>query len=113
MTDAGDWVRNAVGRYVGNQATLPNAVIVGAAGVAETIARALSTVTASALSTAFTLATVASQSGDVREAFGLQRRDLRSTATEARDRIGESVRSARDEIRGSIVDYDVLIDAFA
>ena len=74
VTDAGGRVRTAVGGYVGVQAALPNAVVFGAADVAETVARAQGTVTASAFNAAFTLATVASQGGDVRESFGLQRR---------------------------------------
>lgn len=112
VIDAGGRVRTAVGEYVGQQATLPNAVIVGAAGVAETVARAQGTVTASAVNAAFTLATTASRGGDVREEFGVQRRDVGSAAAQARDRISESVQSARAEIRDRIQDYDTLVDAF-
>jgi hypothetical protein len=113
VTDAGGRVRTAVGGYVEAQATLPNAVVVGAADVAETVARAQGTVAASALNAAFALATVATQGGDVREAFGRERRELGETADSARTKVGESVNRARDEIRGSIMDYDELVEASA
>src|SRR4051812_25939402 len=67
VTEAGGRVRTAVGEYVGQQATLPNAVVVGAADVAETVARAQGAVTASAFNAAFAVATVATQGGDVRD----------------------------------------------
>ncbi|MDT5103410.1 MAG: hypothetical protein QOI25_923, partial [Mycobacterium sp.] len=105
-------VRTAVGEYVGDQATLPNAVVVGAADVAETVARAQGTVAASALNAAFALATVASQGGDVRDAFSREGHDVGAAADAARDLIGESMNRARDEIRGSIRDYDALDEAF-
>jgi hypothetical protein len=111
VTDAGGRVRTAVGGYVEAQATLPNAVVVGAADVAETVARAQGTVATSALNAAFALATVATQGGDVREAFGRERRELGETAGSARTKVGESVSRARDEIRGSIKDYDELVEA--
>jgi len=113
VTEAGGRVRTAVGEYVGDQATLPNAVVVGAADVAETVARAQGTVAASAVSAAFALATVASRGGDVRDAFSRERRDVGAAADAARDLIGESVNRARDEIRCSIRDYDALADATA
>jgi hypothetical protein len=113
VTDAGGRVRTAVGGYVEAQATLPNAVVVGAADVAETVARAQGTVAASAVNAAFALATVASQGGDVREAFSRERRELGETAGSARTRVGESVNRARDEIRSSIKDYDELVETFA
>jgi hypothetical protein len=77
VSGAGDRVRIAVGGYVGSQATLPNAVVMGAADVAEAVARAQGTV----------------------------------TANDARDRIDESLRRARDEIRGAMEGYDELVDA--
>jgi hypothetical protein len=113
VTDAGGRVRTAVGGYVEAQATLPNAVVVGAADVAETVARAQGTVAASAVNAAFALATVASQGGDVREALRRERRELGETAGSARTRVGESVNRARDEIRSSIKDYDELVETFA
>ena len=106
VADAGGRVRTAVGEYVGNQAALPNAVVVGAADVAETVARAQGTVTASALNAAFTVATVASQGGDVRDAFGRERRDVGEVAGAARERIAASVGRAREEIRAGIKDAD-------
>ncbi|MBB5163524.1 hypothetical protein [Mycobacterium sp. AZCC_0083] len=108
VTGAGGRVRSAVGEYVGNQATLPNAVVVGAADVAETVVRAQGTVTASALNAAFTLATSATQGGDLREVFSRERHEVGAVADAARGRIGESVSRARDEIRSRINDYDAL-----
>jgi hypothetical protein len=113
VTEAGGRVRTAVGQYVGDQATLPNAVVVGASDVVETAARAQGTVAASAVSAAFALATVASRGGDVRDAFSRERHDVGAAADAARDLIGESVNRARDEIRCSIRDYDALADATA
>jgi hypothetical protein len=106
VTDAGGRVRTAVGEYVGHQATLPNAVVVGAADVAETVARAQGAVTASAFNAAFAVATVATQGGDVRDAFSRERRDIDAVADAARERIGESVSRAREEIRSGIKDLD-------
>ncbi len=113
VTDVGGRVRTAVGGYVGSQATLPNAVVIGAADVAESVVRAQGTVTASALNAAFTLASVAVQGGDVREAFGRERTEVGATAYAARDRIGESVSRAREEIRAGIKDYDELAEALS
>jgi hypothetical protein len=113
VTEAGGRVRTAVGEYVGDQATLPNAVVVGASDVVETVARAQGTVAASALSAVFALATVASQGGDVRDAFSRERHDVGAAADAARDLIGESVTRARAEVRDSIRDHDALADATA
>jgi hypothetical protein len=113
VTGAGSRVRSAVGEYVGNQATLPNAVVVGAADVAEAVLRAQGTVAASALNAAFTVATSATQGGDVREVFTRERDEVSSVADAARGRIGESVGRARDEIRSRIKDYDALVEAFS
>jgi hypothetical protein len=49
----------------------------------------------------------------VREAFGRERRDLGAAAGSARATVSESVNRARDEIRGSIKDYDELVEASA
>jgi hypothetical protein len=113
VTDAGSRVRSAVGGYVGTQAALPNAVVVGAADVAESVVRAQGTVTASALNAAFSLASVATQGGDVREAFGRERTEVRATAGTARERISESVSRARQEIRAAVKDFDDLAEAFS
>lgn len=113
VSGAGGRVRSAVGEYVGNQATLPNAVVVGAADVAEAVLRAQGTVTASALNAAFTVATSATQGGDVREVFSRERSEVGAVAGAARDRIGESVSRARDEIRSRIKDYDALVETFS
>jgi len=113
VTDVGGRVRTAVGGYVGAQATLPNAVVVGAADVAESVVRAQGTVTASALHAAFELATVATQGGNVRAAFGRERTELGATTDAARDRIGESVSRARQEIRDAIANYDEYAETFS
>ena len=111
--EAGGRVRTAVGGYVDNQATLPKAIVVGAADVAESVVRAQGTITASALNAAFTLATVAAQGGDVREAYGRERAEVGEAADAARDRIDDSVNRAREEIRDAIRDVDALEEAFA
>ena len=72
------------------QATLPNAVVVGAADVAESVVRAQGTVTASALNAAFTVASTASRGGDVREAFGRERVEVGAAVDAARQRVEES-----------------------
>ena len=113
VTDVGGRVRTAVGGYVGTQATLPNAVVVGAADVAESVVRAQGTVTASAFDAAFSLASVAAQGGDVREAFAQERTEVGATVDAARGRISESVTRARQEIRSAVKDYDDLEEAFS
>jgi len=101
-----------VGGYLVSQATLPNAVIAGTAGIAETIVRAQGIVTTSALDTAFTLAAVAAQGGDVRDAFARERTGVQDSIDVGRDRITASVARARGEIRSAIKDYDTIADAF-
>jgi hypothetical protein len=49
----------------------------------------------------------------VREVFGRERSEVGAVADAARDRIGESVSRARDEIRSRIKDYDALVEAFS
>jgi hypothetical protein len=95
----GGRVRMAVGGYVAEQAALPNAVVVGTADVAESLVRAQGTVTASALNTAFALASTASQGGNVREAFGRERVEFGAAVEAARQRVEESVGRARTELR--------------
>jgi hypothetical protein len=112
VAEASERVRAVVGGYVVSQATLPNAVIAGTADVAETIVRAQGIVTTSALHTAFTLATVAAQGGDVRDAFARERTGVQDSIDVGRDRITASVTRARDEIRSAIKDYDTIADAF-
>jgi hypothetical protein len=99
VDDVGGRVRTAVGVYVGAQAALPNAVVVGTADVAESLVRAQGTVTASALNAAFTLASTATQGGDVREVFGRERVEVGAAVDAARQRVGESVSRARAELR--------------
>lgn len=108
--DAGGRVRTAVGGYVVTQATLPNAVVVGTADVAETVVRAHGTVTVSALDAAFTLVSTAAQGGDVLEVFSRERVEVGAAVDAARHRVEESVSRARDEIRFAIKDVDPLAD---
>jgi hypothetical protein len=98
VNTAGSRVRAAVGEYVDARATLPKAVVAGAADVAESVVRAQGTVAATAVTGAFTVATVAARGGDVREAFGDERREVRAQAVAARGEIAESVRQAREQI---------------
>jgi hypothetical protein len=97
--DVGSRVRTAVGGYVGAQAALPNAVVVGTADVAESLVRAQGTVTASALNAAFTVASTATQGGDVREVFGRERVEVGAAVGAARQRVEESLSRAREELR--------------
>jgi hypothetical protein len=101
VNTAGGRVRTAVGSYVGARATLPNAVVVGAADVAESVVRAQGTVAATAVSGAFAVATIAARGGDVWEAFGDERREVRAQAVVAREEIAQSVRQAREHIESA------------
>lgn len=99
---AGDRVRATVGTYVGGQATLPNAVIVGAAEVAASLVRAQGSVAASAVDAAFAVATVATQGGDVRDAFDREWRELAATAISARGNVTQAFDAARDGVRQAV-----------
>jgi len=57
--------------------------------------------------------TVAAQGGNVREAFGRERTELGATTDAARDRIGESLSRARQEIRDAIANYDEYAETFS
>lgn len=99
---AGDRVRTTVGRYVGGQATLPNAVIVGAAEVAASVVRAQGNVTASAVDAAFAVATVATQGGDVRDAIDREWRELSTTVASAREDVSQTFDVAREGVRQAV-----------
>ncbi len=113
VADTGSRVRTAIGEYVGNQAALPNAVVVGAADVAEAVLRAQGSVAATAIDSAFTVATVAARGGNVRESVTRERRDLAAQAGAARAEIAESIQRAAEEIRGAVKDYDEYLEAFS
>lgn len=113
ISSSGGRVRTAIGAYVGNQATLPSAVLVGAAGVAETALRAQGDVTATAIDSAFTVVTVAARGGNVQTAWSRERRDVSAQVEAARADIAESVSRARQEIRGAVKDYDEVFTAFS
>ncbi|MDT5073291.1 MAG: hypothetical protein QOH82_2611 [Mycobacterium sp.] len=112
MAGTGTRVRTAIGEYVGSQATLPNAVVVGAADVAEAVLRAQGNVAASAIDSAFTVATVAARGGNVRDALTRERRDVAARADAARADIAGSLERAAEEIRGAVTDYDEYLEAF-
>jgi len=105
--DTGQRIRSAVSGYVGHQATLPIAVINGAAEVAGSVAQAQGTVTGSAMDTMFALATAAAKGGDVREALALNLCGVSATATAARGDVGESFRRARQDLRDAVGDGEL------
>ncbi len=109
----GTRVRTAIGEYVGNQATLPNAVVVGAADVAEAVLRGQGNVAGSAIDSAFAVATIAARGGDVKDALGRERHHVAARADAARTDIVESWDRAREEIRGAVNDYDEYLEAFS
>jgi hypothetical protein len=113
VASTGTRVRSAIGEYVGNQATLPNAVVVGAADVAEAVLRAQGTVAATAIDSAFTVATTAARGGDVGDALSRERRDIAARTEAARTDIAESWGRAAEEIRGAVKDYDEYLEPFA
>jgi hypothetical protein len=113
VSSTGTRVRTAIGEYVGNQATLPNAVVVGAADVAGAVLRAQGDVAATAIDSAFTVATIAARGGSVRDAVGRERRDLAARADAARADIADSLDRAAEEIRGAVKDYDEYLEAFS
>ena len=100
--DAVDRVRAAVGDYVSGQAVLPNAVIEGAAEVTGSVVRAQGSVVSSALDAAFTVATVATQGGELRDSIDREWRELTATAASARQSVGEKVETARQGVRDAI-----------
>lgn len=110
---AGGSARSAVGEYVSAQAVLPNAVVIGAADVAEAVLRAQGAIASSALTTAFTVAATATGGGDVRSAFDRERAALTAERDTARGDINASWDRARDEVRGAVRDYDELVAAFS
>jgi hypothetical protein len=112
VAGAGSRVRTAVGEYVGNQAALPNAVVVGAADVAEAVLRAQGSVAASAIDAAFTVATVATRGGDVGAALSRERYEVLAQADAVRADIGESWNRAGQEIHGAVKDYDEVLETF-
>lgn len=109
----GTRMRSAIGEYVGNQATLPNAVVVGAADVAETVLRAQGTVAATAVDNAFTLATTAVRGGDVGDALSRGRRELADRTRAARTDVVVAWERAAEEIRGAVTDYDEYLEALS
>jgi len=106
-------IRSAIGEYVGNQAALPNAVVVGAADVAETVLRAQGTVAATAVDSAFTLATTAVRGGDVTDALSRGRRDMADRTRAARTDVVGAWDRAADGIRGAVTDCDEYLEALS
>ncbi|KQY04055.1 hypothetical protein ASD37_24930 [Mycobacterium sp. Root135] len=109
----GTRMRSAIGEYVGNQATLPNAAVVGAADVAETVLRAQGTVAATAVDSAFAIATTAVRGGDVTDALSRGRRGIADRTLAARTDVAGAWDRAADEIRGAVTDYDEYLEALS
>lgn len=99
---AGSRIRTAVGDYVGQQAVLPNAVIVGAAEVAGALVRAQGELASCAVDGAFAVATTASRRGDVRDAIDREWSEFNATAVELRDTVEARISVARRSIRDAI-----------
>lgn len=99
---AGSRIRTAVGEYVGQQAVLPNAVIVGAAEVAGALVRAQGELAACAVDGAFAVATTATRRGDVRDAIDREWSEFNATAVELRDTVEARIAVARQSIRDAI-----------
>lgn len=99
---AGSRIRTAVGEYVGRQAVLPNAVIVGAAEVAGALVRAQGELASCAVDGAFAVATTTSHRGDVRDAIDREWSEFNATAVELRDTVEARVSVARQSIRDAI-----------
>lgn len=99
---AGSRIRTAVGEYVGRQAVLPNAVIVGTAEVAGALVRAQGELASCAVDGAFAVATTASHRGDVRDAIDREWSEFNATAVELRDTVEARLSVARQSIRDAI-----------
>lgn len=106
ISSSGSRVRTAIGEYVGTQAALPQAVLVGAAGVAESVLRAQGDVAATAIDSAFSVAIVAARGGNLPTALSHERRDVGAQLEAARADLAESVSRAGREIRGGVEVYD-------
>ncbi|MDH6245462.1 hypothetical protein [Mycobacterium sp. OTB74] len=102
IVESGRDIRSAVGEYVGRNAVLPNAVIAGASQVAGSLVRAQGSLTATAVDGAFAVAGTAVQGEDVREAATRRWSEMRTTASTAREAIGEQVTVARQNIRDAV-----------
>lgn len=99
---AGSRIRTAVGEYVGRQAVLPNAVIVGTAEVAGALVRAQGELASCAVDGAFAVAATASHRGDVRDAIDREWSEFNATAVELRDTVEARISVARQSIRDAI-----------
>jgi hypothetical protein len=113
LSTTGTRMRYAVGEYVGTQATLPNAVVVGAADVAEAVLRAQGTVAATAVDSAFAVATTAARRGDVADALNRGRREIAAGTDAARTDVVGAWRRAAAEIRGAVTDDDDYFEALS
>lgn len=110
IVGTGTRVRGAVGEWVGAQATLPNALVVGAADVAEAVLRAQGTVAATAVDSAFTVATTAARGGDVADVVRRSRRSVVARTEAARAEIAESWERAAEEVRGAVTDDEEYLE---
>lgn len=99
---AGSRIRSAVGEYVGQQAVLPNAVIVGAAEVAGALVRAQGELASCAVDGAFAVAATAGRRGDVLDAIDREWSEFNATAVELRDVLETRISDTRQSIRDAI-----------
>ena len=99
VAHAGSRVRTAVGEYVGNQAVLPNAFVVGAVDVVESVLRAQGSVAACTVDAVFTVAAATTNGTDVRATIAGERAEIGNRVDASRDEIGEAWARAIDELR--------------
>lgn len=102
FVDAGDRIRTAVGYYVNSQATLPHAVIKGAAEVAGSVVRAQGEVTRTAVDSALNVAAAATNGGHVRDTFASEWDEVSATAGSTRGDINQAISAAREGIREAV-----------
>ncbi|MGB3483552.1 MAG: hypothetical protein WBB07_15220 [Mycobacterium sp.] len=100
--EAGSRLRAAVGNYVNSQSGLSDALIVGTAEIAGAVARAHGAVAAGAFDAAFTVATVVSKGGDIRDAAEHEWQDLLTSAASARDEIDDALSTAGHALRDAV-----------
>jgi hypothetical protein len=110
VSSTGHRMRSAIGEYVGTQATLPNAVVVGAADVAEAVLRAQGTVAATVVDSAFALAITTARGGDVAGVLNRGRREIAARTGAARTDVVGACERAVEEIRGAVTDYDDYLE---
>jgi hypothetical protein len=102
FADAGGRIRSSVGDYMGQQATLPNAVLTGVAEVAGSVVRAQGAVTGSGVHGVMTVATEAARAGDIRSTVEQEWRETSAVAKSVRQDVADAVAAAREGIRAAL-----------